>query len=678
MALETGEGALLELQAESKRLRDLWFMGINQICSHSGHVPLSIAQKSTVRQLINESHSTVITLKSGALFHNYLLDDKFPARNPIFLWMDTKHGTLGSLYWNAPDSGAKFLKELDKRIQLAHVNEIYSGKKSGNGQQATTAPDQCCFSISTKSASLHLEAPDAQTRDLWVYGLHGILSGNPKMVTKKREKRKKKKREQPVPVEVPVPVPMARQITLEEMMQNGGVFHGYMYGPNKVPMKRGVFMFYDPEACDGRGGLFWLADGTQKKVKDPKRCVSLASITDLYHGKHTELLLSPAAESADEHRCFSIKTTDKVYNLEAITTEQLDRWLEGIATLLQKNGKQVVNVNEDVIDVQAQIESIKEGSEVMLWANAESPGHEKVFLFYREDEDPQNPGHVFWCDPSQKGPLARTSPQQCLDLNALAEIFIGKHTSVFKHAVAATLPTDCLFSFMTGSEEESLNFQAETPEMVGTWTSALRHILGKCGKLIEDVLDSESKRMRIGGGDVYGRFKSGGNFTRYLGTLESCFKQHIRVFFAEEDGTRLGSLYWGEPPPTRRVMDLDFRLPLDQLKEIWIGKQDEIFTSEAARDSPESCAFSLISDLDELHMEAHTAGEVTIWRDFVVKIMKMGGFTVQENEGKLVFLSSEDIEREKERLRELERKSCAGAATGGRRTKSCRTSSCRG
>ena len=110
---------------------------------------------------------------------------------------------------------------------------------------------------------------------------------------------------------------------------------------------------------------------------------------------------------------------------------------------------------------------------------------------------------------------------------------------------------------------------------------------------------------------------TGTNFTQFFSenilSTPIILSRKITLFYEpNKEGKNKGLFYWYEVGSAYRVA-MDESLPLDQLTDIYIGKQHEFFKSESTVRS--DCAFSLVSttNMTSLHLVADDVQIMQKW-----------------------------------------------------------------
>ena len=111
-------------------------------------------------------------------------------------------------------------------------------------------------------------------------------------------------------------------------------------------VKREVFICWkqDPSG-ESLGSFQWCSPALLPSIDpaahiefDSSRCFPLSDTRDVYVGKQTGVMLSAAAEVADEDRCLSMASATQTLNLELESAELVDTWMTGFKHILTCNG----------------------------------------------------------------------------------------------------------------------------------------------------------------------------------------------------------------------------------------------------------------------------------------------------------------------------------------------------
>jgi hypothetical protein len=126
--------------------------------------------------------------------------------------------------------------------------------------------------------------------------------------------------------------------------------------------------------------------------------------------------------------------------------------------------------------------------------------------------------------------------------------------------------------------------------------------------------------------DTLNMMKDGTAFIKYdydssTGDVD---REIVLVFYKEDDGSELGSLYWCEPGEKQDVSQR--ALALHQLSDLYLGKQSKAFKHELAKSAPADRCFTACSVAGiEFHLEGDTKEQVAAWLFGINSIMMTRG-----------------------------------------------------
>jgi hypothetical protein len=130
---------------------------------------------------------------------------------------------------------------------------------------------------------------------------------------------------------------------------------------------------------------------------------------------------------------------------------------------------------------EATLEMMKKGEPFLRYKASNAKGgsthKEVIMLFYQDDNTKM--GSLYWCEPGDLTP----SPDHCLPLHTLTDIYVGKQTEALKSALASNaLPNRCCS--LVG--DVILNLQGDSKEQLGAWLFGINSILTTKGKKITE------------------------------------------------------------------------------------------------------------------------------------------------------------------------------------------------
>lgn len=461
-----------------------------------------------------------------------------------------------------------------------------------------------------------------------------------------------------------------------EDMLHGGKFLSYFFKGASV-LSEEQFYFYDPKGGrNGSGFIYWCPLG--ERTKNPKNGFPISSIKEIYNKKRTPELVKGAKDADDAH-CFSILAKrGKSMHVVAPSRKVVRAWQIGIRKLLEHAGKKVTSASKGSVATpspaknpsrtpaappssskpvaRSLLRTLAGEAHAMIKEPSRSP-----LMFFRAVETLQTAvlatrfsvhageeSIYVWLDPTegtygsirccnQLQPHAKRS--LTLPLETLKEMFHGKFAQQLQGLQAHKILGNCCLS-LTSSSPEALHIAFSSPQVCQIWVSCINHILTSHGMKVylqefESSSDAcvrerftilqpgESLSRETKGASQVNPMRHGEWFTRYVRRIGgNVSTQSILLYYAAEDHTRLGSLYWRhENVRTTDPMDC---IPIHTLSDIYHGPHHPEF-SGLPTNRRANC-LSLKSDNGKsLHLEADSQGKLSNWIDGLVYILRQSG-----------------------------------------------------
>jgi hypothetical protein len=107
---------------------------------------------------------------------------------------------------------------------------------------------------------------------------------------------------------------------------------------------------------------------------------------------------------------------------------------------------------------------------------AMSPIGFSIFIWYKRDPSHSSMGWLLWCKPGQR----IETPTCTLPLDTITDIYTGKQTKTLQSEVARDAISDQCFSIV--SKSKHLDLEAESPETLASWLSAMNWVVKSAGK----------------------------------------------------------------------------------------------------------------------------------------------------------------------------------------------------
>jgi hypothetical protein len=300
----------------------------------------------------------------------------------------------GAIYWCEASARSK---SKDCCLPFTQIADVYLGKQTKVFLLpfAADAKEDRCFSIILKDRThVNFEAFNAEQRALWVYGIEAILlvmtqAGDPlspgpspqlqllQQQSPQQQQQKQSQQQQPKQQSLQQPPQQllqqlqlspqeqqqskakrgkrgekkemsSKQLLVTELatqlIKTGDTFTGY-YLQGALVISAAFYIFYDDvhpataksssgsgAPTDELGCLYWCEPGS--RVASRKCCLPLSDLTDVYFGKQSRVLTSPAAAPAPRDLCLTLVSEHGTrLSLCASSNSMFTSWMAGISTL---------------------------------------------------------------------------------------------------------------------------------------------------------------------------------------------------------------------------------------------------------------------------------------------------------------------------------------------------------
>ena len=439
----------------------------------------------------------------------------------------------GCLYWCGPGEHGEQARDPACSLQLQDITDIFLGKTAAvfQGADCAAKPEGLFLSLVGTVRSLHLEGASPDTVAMWMAGLQTcITSGGKKMLPTDAAEGPRGRRMSVSKAAHPR-LPRSAEETMTQlsnrrssllavpastmlsMMKEGREFTLFEMGQEA----RRVTLYYSEAAQGGPAmdALNWVFAGQPSQLL-PDQCLPIAALSTVFLGKQTPSFRGHSAAVAA--RCFTIggfsqSNAPVELNLQADLEEILSAWLFGLNSLASRSGKKVVDQFQpaargrdarrlSVVSTRPgpaapsaaapvvqllPLERIEQGFEAKVYkAGTHGAQAEEVFLWYSKQRS--DLGYLYWAPSLSR----QTNPDNCLDINDVVEIYVGKQTELFKELQFADLNQEFCFTLMLRNGNE-LNIELrDESAVVATWIPALAEILTQGGKNVcEEGNDAE-------------------------------------------------------------------------------------------------------------------------------------------------------------------------------------------
>lgn len=611
-------------------------------------------------------------------------------KRTIFVWYEKEDGKLGSLHYNT--EGKRQKQAVNIAVPLHKISDVFMGKQTIELKSAVAAdsPSSSCFAIITSVQQLHLVADNEATRTQWLGAIKDVFASSGKKVD---DANKKKAEDKPVESAVATANNVATQAaaaastlsaaatpaaapaaTKEESdvaaMVTGDVFTAFLGKENTVA--KPIVLFLDRSQAK-LGTLFWNED-TSSREQNAERALVLHRISDVYLGKQSPELKSPAAASAAANTCFAIITKDRSLHLQAKSEAQRTQWLNSIKYIFSSAGKKVDDANKKdvtaapvaaataaVASVPAaaagastltstsnnvsntvaaptaaaaaaasNVESMKAGRTMTgFFTNKETQtiSSKKVLLWY-EDTDAGKLGSLYWNEPGSK----QRVEAQVIPLHKISDVYIGKQTAELKSPGAASFDNKHCFSILT--KTSGLHLVAESEAERNLWLGGVKEIFATGNKVVQQ--DEKNKKpattttaasvppaaslekpkpedeARRASMALIEPLTAGHHLEGFFGTEKGAVKKPLFVFLEPSNKAgKLGTLYWTESK--QREMIVENSIPLDKISDVYAGKRTPALQAPEAADYNAKRCWSIVSKERAIHLAAPTEQVRSDW-----------------------------------------------------------------
>jgi hypothetical protein len=475
--------------------------------------------------------STIQAMKQGRLFLRVYQNKKTGKyeKEKVRLFYDPHYpvnGKMGSLRWCKAKDNKEDINPR-KVMLLSEMKDILLGMRTPEFRSSTAEdlePESCFSLVAERSGSkdrqaLNLCLDNLPEVSMWLFGLNRILVTRGKSVLNEEALKNDE-------------LPAFLANTDIQFMVRGVKGTSYTDSTSKP-----VFLFFEALSVGG-GTFYWCEPGERKKSRD--RSIPLEKLTDVYHGKQTDVFQSPGARSAEEDRCFSLDGLTGEIHFEADGDSGIvSTWMAGLDAVFKALGKvpMMTDYADDehrharVMDVPADDqeylvpdilpenpeetlkelqnrnsalhhEDMQETKRMMqngtimtrFVRNSQNGKVEPVsvrFFYFKEGKDPSDIGAFYWCAADQRTAIHA----QRWQLVETGSILLGKATETFRSLSVPGVRSDQCFSFIAlGDETTTLDLMAPSEEVLSQWLYGFWRLINKEAELyVEDPSASQSK-----------------------------------------------------------------------------------------------------------------------------------------------------------------------------------------
>lgn len=312
------------------------------------------------------NNETVAMMEKGRIFEVVFKIGKSIVIQRCRLWYSASQGAL---FWCPPEKHS----DTSGPMLLTALTDIFLGKQSAvlKTKEALGIDENLAFTLVAAKEEWSFVAPHEEQLNAWLVGIHSLLEGAGKTAVVQDEKRTRNFSIQDESTATPntaatttttttkatttatsVSVPSRTNTgtlssaTAATKLEASAAVRAMMAGTDfisyedvKHPRTEAVTVFFvaDSSRC---GSIYWCPAGNSR-VQSPDRRLPLHLLSDIYLGKHSELLNSPLAASAKEEECFSLVGKSTELHLQA-AAEQVEEWAEGLNYILSHTGNNIV------------------------------------------------------------------------------------------------------------------------------------------------------------------------------------------------------------------------------------------------------------------------------------------------------------------------------------------------
>lgn len=649
----------LHLEAQTKEQVQAWIAGIKTIVTSTGKAVVEDAADSTaaaaqpVKGNLKKKKQRKFSIMPGAKEAKVVNKADFLTAGVTFKSVIRSRGQIVLeeivLTLDQSDPAVPTFTDAEGNINLPvrKLTDIFCGKTTAElkSDVASDFDKRSCFTLVTKSVSLHLIADNAKVVNQFIDGIKAVIMGQGKAVVMDGGKKKGNRRYSVLAsrADAAKQAPITAKMTIAAittMMRKGRAVTSYAKNKSGFVKKSKKLLFF------ADGSFFW--SDLSARSKATQTSVPLRKISDVFIGKQTDELKSNVAGPANAKACMSIVSKNAAIHMEFSTPKEVTAWLDGIKHLVATSGKKIVEAgSSDVSETKTSSKSINQSTgkktnrrfSVLDSKKAHSKGDPRTIMkngevFVSLFKNPKNPKEIaskritlfidlntkvfYWCAPGRKIKDQANS----LPLSQVTDIYVGKQTAELQQEVVADIPKRNCFSII--GKNNSLHLYATDKIAVNRWLKGIEAIIKGQGK--EMVVDTESGKKKKGSRRFSVMAKSGLKdqpVVRKVPEPEDCLKLFAKgrkvKSYKEVAGKITGeliTLFYSESKSAfffsakGKVEEEKQSIPLRSITDIYLGKQTVELKSAAAASVKKAAALSIISADVKLYLELSSGNEV--------------------------------------------------------------------
>jgi Flp pilus assembly protein TadG len=439
----------------------------------------------------------------------------------------------------------------NQSFKLATITRMVAGKETAPFQTPAAAkvPIDRCLSIIGKQATLNLEAPSFETRELWMKSLHQIMlkygkkahpstaaltpqsaltpsshnniNSNGSNNLNSNNNINSMNGSSTPSLSPPTPISSALAASgysssafnpLQELeAQYLAAGHNfklfYINSSTQQPAISEITIYFEPlTGSEYPGALLWQPANQLLRVPIEGQKMLLNKIQQMAGGKDTPLLKSPIASASPRDRCLYLNTAAVSLNLEAASPELKNTWMKNLHQLMIKLGRQTIDENKK--NAKAPVTPTSSNGSGSQNGKSSHTMDAKTALnivqagatftmYYPNDQGVESSKQQFFYFMTATGNEVPgilfwcdvgqrvQLPKQRFTLNTIKQMRAGKETPILKSAVASKAKPTNCLSVF--SSNLVLNLEAATQEVRDSWMKSLHTVLVRYGmKAVED------------------------------------------------------------------------------------------------------------------------------------------------------------------------------------------------
>lgn len=596
-----------------------------------------------------EPQVNIASMVEGCAFKRHTLDDSAGPGRDIFLFLVlTPEGgskEMGSFFWN--DGAAQnYARDPARQLPLGTIKDIFAGLHVYKKAKVAlpTFPSSRGLSLVSPREALHLEAPSDEVRARWSVGIKNVFEASQrKTVTNPKSS----------PAGAAGAAAGSPTASHKDFMSVGGEFTTWFFNDDhSVLLNAPITLFYERSA-DRLGSIFWCQPGRRDMVSN--QCIPMHKISDVTQGKHVSIKDRPELSNVRRSNMFTLASRNTSIHLEARDESQRAAWIGAIKTVFTSAGKKVDENRRggpNIAEVPMSPHGLQGSSgavsphglqgrhplpvvatpigegvdfEALVFApDGQSLKSYPVHLWFEKDDSKL--GSLYW---SNTPGLRHKVADQSLPLDAVTDVFVGRHVDEFRHPDAAGIPLDRCISLRSQTHpNQNLNLIAPTAQAQRRWVRGLKKQFSaspatvvetrsvRAGQYLPEAASSPRSARGIqaklavlaAGHDVV--------------ALENGGSQRAVTLWLDQSEGRAGTLRWSARGT--RTKEEGASIGVHSLSEVYIGKKTAVFKQPAAAGIAANTAFSIANKNRQLNAFTSVAERSLIMDELEAAVRNAG------------------------------------------------------